>query len=1018
MARYYSYVDSTVGLGNTTVQNMLSNGSEYGVVPSVDIVARNITATGNFIGTLTSSDNVFADLKVTGIATIGIVTGATYYGDGSNLSGVGTFSGDYNDLSNKPTIPTNNNELTNGAGYITNSVTGDFDVSGNFGLGTTNPQTINHIFGQDPILRIQDSSTPIADAFAAIQLAETVSGGGLGNYWQIALEGDSGTSSDSLTFKDGTAERMRLDSSGRLLLGTTTEGYAAYADNLTIADSGDCGVTIRSGTSNQGNIYFSDGLSGGSEEYEGIIQYLHNVDAMAFGVNNGQERMRILSSGNVGINDNNPTTKLDVNGDIGIREGNNLTWHDTNGTPSFRIRSGSDNILHFERASNSATQMIIDDGKLGIGTEPSDKLHISGSNTGGFRLTNEDNSDAISVFMRGGNPIANTTDDAILSLGQRSSVSLITTGRVGVGTATPDTTLRVTKSTVSEAAQTNDIAVFERNDNGYIKLYSANNKVGGLAFGDPDDAFIGAIRYNHDGDYMDFYVNNSERMRIVSTGQVLIGTTAASRSTVTTRLSAYASDNQWMCMDVGATQSGNTGGIYGVRSRSSSHNPIALASAYESSTAVTCYFGGGWGSFGRSANELRFYTSAGLDNAAGTTGNTRMVIDSSGNLGIGNASPGYKLSVLTTGTADRVLNLATTGGAGTNGDATNSIYFTGGTNTRWANAKYEAFNHIFHGNGVERMRIDSSGRLLVGTSSAFLAGTEKKLQILTANEGSEIILGRDDSSVVAGNELGAIKFVGNAGSYQVGAEILAHADGTHGDDDKPSRLVFTTTADNASSPTERMRIDRHGFAKFKSGASSYFNSAGGMHEFVTDSNNWTILCENEGNSVPYGILIRYSATTPNNTSSQFFIGSDNTGDKVQLRSNGGIANYQSNDANLCDEREKKNIVSLDAKWDKVKSWELKKFHYNEDDDTDDLRYGVIAQQIEEHCPEVLTDWVKQRAEEAVLDNDGNVVTPAKEEILRKGVKEQQMMWMSIKALQEAMERIESLEAKVAALESE
>jgi hypothetical protein len=104
----------------------------------------------------------------------------------------------------------------------------------------------------------------------------------------------------SLRFGNNNTEKMRLDSSGRLLLGTTTEGYLAYADNLTIADSGDCGITIRSGTSNQGNIYFSDGTSG-SDEYEGIIQYLHNLNAMSFGVNDGIERMRIDSSGQVNV---------------------------------------------------------------------------------------------------------------------------------------------------------------------------------------------------------------------------------------------------------------------------------------------------------------------------------------------------------------------------------------------------------------------------------------------------------------------------------------------------------------------------------------------------------------------------------------------------------------------------------------------------------------------------------------------------------------------------------------------
>ena len=159
-------------------------------------------------------------------------------------------------------------------------------------------------------------------------------------------------------------------------------------------------------------------------------------------------------------------------------------------------------------------------------------------------------------------------------------------------------------------------------------------------------------------------------------------------------------------------------------------------------------------------------------------------------------------------------------------------------------------------------------------------------------------------------------------------------------------------------------------------------------------------------------------SAPNNTSARFLYCGDTSAERCTIRSNGGIANFQSNNANLCDEREKKNIVSLDTKWDKVKNWELKKFHYNEDADTDDLRYGVIAQQVEEHCPEVITDWTKRGAQDAVLDDDGNVVTPAVAEIVRKGVKEQQMMWMAIKALQEAQARIETLEAKVAALEAQ
>jgi hypothetical protein len=95
------------------------------------------------------------------------------------------------------------------------------------------------------------------------------------------------------------------DSSGRLLLGTTTEGHST-ADDLTVATSGHTGITLRSGSSNNGNIYFSDGTSGNAE-LAGYIQYSHTSNHLLFGTNEST-RILIDSSGNVGIGNTSPST--------------------------------------------------------------------------------------------------------------------------------------------------------------------------------------------------------------------------------------------------------------------------------------------------------------------------------------------------------------------------------------------------------------------------------------------------------------------------------------------------------------------------------------------------------------------------------------------------------------------------------------------------------------------------------------------------------------------------------------
>ena len=144
---------------------------------------------------------------------------------------------------------------------------------------------------------------------------------------------------------------------------------------------------------------------------------------------------------------------------------------------------------------------------------------------------------------------------------------------------------------------------------------------------------------------------------------------------------------------------------------------------------------------------------------------------------------------------------------------------------------------IFQINANEAARIDSSGRLLVGTSSArtFVGGAiYQPFQVEGANNnnarGAALTYGINNtagpllslakhrsnsvggSSVVAsGDELGGILFQGADGTNLIqGASIYAYVDTTPGASDMPGRLVFSTTADGAATPTERVRIDNAG----------------------------------------------------------------------------------------------------------------------------------------------------------------------------------------------------------------
>ena len=167
-------------------------------------------------------------------------------------------------------------------------------------------------------------------------------------------------------------EKVRIDSNGRVLIGTTTEGQE-NADDLTVAGSDNSGITIRSGTSSFGQLFFSDGTSG-DDEYRGIIGYSHTDNFMKFHTN-AVERLRIDSSGRIGIGEDNPTREVVIknssgNCQLSITSGtSNSAYLNLGDTDDDNIGSiyysNSDNRIVF-RVNTTDTVRMESDGNIRI----------------------------------------------------------------------------------------------------------------------------------------------------------------------------------------------------------------------------------------------------------------------------------------------------------------------------------------------------------------------------------------------------------------------------------------------------------------------------------------------------------------------------------------------------------------------------------------------------------------------------------------------------------------------------
>jgi hypothetical protein len=169
---------------------------------------------------------------------------------------------------------------------------------------------------------------------------------------------------------------MRIDSSGRVLINTTTAPDSASI-KLTIGTTADSdnSISLKASATGENKIFFSDGT--GDAVFAGFLVYQHTNNVLQFGTNS-VERMRIDSSGNVGIGTSSPDSnhKLEISGsgntEAGIRSGSAALAILNFGTltdriPGRIIYNNSNNSMAFN-VNSAERARITSGGVLLVGT--------------------------------------------------------------------------------------------------------------------------------------------------------------------------------------------------------------------------------------------------------------------------------------------------------------------------------------------------------------------------------------------------------------------------------------------------------------------------------------------------------------------------------------------------------------------------------------------------------------------------------------------------------------------------
>ena len=675
------------------------------------------------------------------------------------------------------------------------------------------------------------------------------------------------------------------------------------------------------------------------------------------------------------------------------------------------MRFPADNTFAVDTAGSERLR-ITSAGLVGIGTDiPANILHLSSTGTPTIQITDEDNSGIVKIENGSGSlflnaDTGNTVSNSRIQFGIDGSerLRIDSTGRVGINT----TTYSDARDSLIVAPPSGQTDVFFT-----IKTLSTNGNTR-LQFADPDDTNVGDISYTHSNNAMVFKTGDSERVRIDSVGNMGIGGSPLPTSTGYNGATLHLS------------QSAGTGG-----------SALRMTNGNTGHTTSDGFYMGYWDD-----GHLYFYNQEAGHIVVGTNGTERFRVSSDGKVHIGGNGTGTdQLNIIGAGNGINISR-ANSGSPSVN-EWLGAVGFKGyatGNSASGADARiHAAASHNHSGSSApanlifstkptttgpgssptERMRLTHDGELLIGETSS---GGACKLGMSFGNStGNYIEMGGTSRTANGLSKLAVMRHGYWGGAREVGSiGFLTSSSGGGAGRGTGNFVVHTGSSGNGDGAgsgdnlsIERLRVDSSG--SFYVNTISANNWAQTSNSSNTNTGNTNDISGNMCFRTSQGALViandadsGYSAIYINKY--EWNSGDDNRWINFYLNGSGrdSITWNGSNIVygNNSDYRIKTNIRSYTGGIDLVKQIQVRQYDYIDTERGTD-HVGFIAHELQEVLPDAVSGEkdamrIEEETGEEVMDIqnvDYGRVTP-----------------ILTAALKEAIAKIETLEARITALE--